>query len=518
MGTLFKKTAEQQKWLDRAKIDQTIMQIYIELGHNDEKLTSTYQQLTTDTEARKQQIRSLSWASGVTSTQDEYKSLLNKAEEYCDALQKETESSSPEKLKFYQTVKQGLQALKDLELVFLEEIETFTKTANETKGITSQYVGHAIHKARVFSQELSEIKNARIAKNEQWKTSQQIEWSERHHRFLTTLDNWIQSFLTYQNATIALISIHKNLRSQTSVFRGLAKDFLAILPNNHPAQGKYMGNSVHSTMMHENTTRDSETPITKKMCRVMSQWISLLTPIAEEIREFRRKIKRKIEALESRVMEMKTKEELNNKMIRETHEEQARYYDSITHAKKIQPEIIQNHQIIKKGLVELEARQKRSLAERKRLEQELQSLIRLHKNTAVSPPDNILEQLSEEENQLMLQKAIIGEVLERNHSEMVEYCKNRVDHFLRETTEKIATDLGTVVMERDQLFSESLARVNPDNMGGKQIASFFSNLEYVGKVLKEDVSKLQLFRSAFQGLQNHYFVSIQKAIVEMNTN
>lgn len=516
MGSLFQQTAEQQKWLDRAKIDQTIMQVYIELGHNDEKLTSTLQQLTTDSEARKQKIRSLSWASGVTSTQDEYKDLLQKAEEYCLALQKETESSSPEKIKFYQTVKQGLQALRDLESVFLEEIQTFTKTTNETKGITTQYVGHAIQKAQRFSQELTQTQNEAIAKNEQWKTSQQIEWSERHHRFLTTLDNWIQSFLTYQNATIALISVHKTLRSQTSIFRGLAKDFLAVLPNHHPAQQKYTNQSIHSTMMHETSNRDGETPMTKKICRVMSQWIMLLTPIAEEIRAFRRKMKAKIGALESKVMDMKAKEELSNQMIREAHDEQAKYYNSITHAKKIEPTVIENHQKIKKGLLELEARQRRSIAERKKLEQELESLIRLHKNTAVSPPDNILEQLSEEENQLMLQRAIIGEVLERNHGEMMDHSKHQVDQFLRETTEKIATDLGTVMRERDQLFSESLARVNPDNMGGKQIASFFSNLEYVGKVLKEDAGKLQLFRSAFQALQNHYFVSIQKAIVEMN--
>lgn len=517
MGSLFKETAEHQPWLDRARIDQTVMQIYMELGQKDEKLTSTYQQVTNEAEARKQKIRSLSWATGVTGSQAEYKDLIAKASEYCESLEKEVETS-PEKKRFYQNVKQGVQALNDLEKVYLQEIEIFSKISRETKSLCNQYISHVIEKTRGFVQGLTQMEHESNAKNEQWKTSQQIEWSERHHNFLTSLDNWIQSFLVYQNATIALISIHKDLKSQTSIFRGLAKEFNSVLPNNHPCQKRDSGFTLHATMLHEDQNRENNHATTKKICRIVSQWITLLTPIAEEIRLFRRKIRTKIGALESKVLDLKSKEDLTNKMIREAHDEQAKYYQSITMANKIEPTVIENHKVIKKGLIELESRQRRSITERKELEKELQSLIRLHKNTAVSPPENILERLLDEENQLMLQKTIIADVLERNREQMMEHRQHQNDQYLRETTEKVVNDLKTVMKDRDQLFSESLSRVNPENMGGKQFASFFSNLEYVGKVLKENNSQLQLFRTSFEALQNHYFISIQKAIVEMNSN
>lgn len=527
MGTSFHETVEQQKWLDRALIDQTIMKIYMELGHCDEKLTSTYQQLTVDMEAKKQRSRPLSsWASGALSSERKYKELMSRAKEYCDTVQKDTETSSPEKLKFYQTVKGVYDALCELEGMYQEEIDTFTKTAQETKKITAQYISHTLQKAKRFSNELKESKDQNVAENERWKTTQQIEWSERHHRFLTTLDRWIHSFTAYQNATIALISIHPTLKPKTAVFRGLAKEFRSILPNHHfvntqqPQQHNVykVHSNVHVTMMHETVDRDSDRPMTKRMWRVVSQWISLVTPIANEIREYRRSIQRKISAMESKSAEMKNKEELNHQIIRETHAEQEKYYQSITRAKKIEPEVLQNHQKIKMGLVELENRQRKASEERKKLNRELEFLIRLHKNTAVSPPENILESLSEEENQLMLQKTVIADVMERNQVQMTENHRYRVDRYIQGATEKISSDIGTLVKERDQLFAESLMRVNPDNMGGKEIISYFSNLEYVGKVLKEPMTQLQLFGLTYQALIDHYFSTIQKAIVGMNTN
>ena len=92
MGSLFKETAEHQPWLDRAKIDQTVMNIYMQLGQRDEKLKSTYQQVTNEAEARKQKIRSLSWATGVAASQLEYKDLIEKACEYSEELEKEVEN------------------------------------------------------------------------------------------------------------------------------------------------------------------------------------------------------------------------------------------------------------------------------------------------------------------------------------------------------------------------------------------------------------------------------------------
>lgn len=530
-GDLFKQSVEHQKVIDKSRINQCVLRTYLSLGHSkDEQLNSTLQSIITDIEARKQKMGSLLWSIETTQVQKPHEALFAECEAFTheieDKYKKEGDDEHDEKepsQKIVQMMKQAMLTLASLKDAYENESKTFAKTGYESKKVVDEYLLFAEQRTKNFALQQAELESNMNAKNVQWKTSQQIEWSERHHRFLSSLDQWIEDFRRYQVATIALISINKNTSSKTGTFRALAQEFEDLLPNRNSAYHSQQHSSrptfVLSTMMmqgNESTMADEIEGRTEKICSIVSEWVSLVKPITEEIRSYRRGIRTKIQNLMDRIADMQAQEDLNTRMISKTAQQQQTYFDTISRATKLRDDARQTHRQIEQGLIELESVHRKNLEERRRLEQKLDRLERLIQNTNVPPPDDILKQLTEEENQLLLQKQMIHESVVRNEKGFHDHMKHQVDQFVQTTRDKIETDLASIVNGRDQLFGESLSRVNPENMGSKHIAAYLSTLEYAGKILAEDETKLSLFRFCAQALQSNFYTSCQKTIVALN--
>ena len=509
-GRTFQQTVENQKLIDELNIKKCIINVHLGMGNKDEKIILALQQVDSELQTIKQKMRT---SAILVDPGSNFALIINKCEAYCKDVQERFEmkdDNTVDQQNFSKTIHRALETIKSLESTYVNEVKIFQTTALETKTILDQYVLYSEQKTMKLRSEMDEFERQSIAKNEQWETSEKIEWSERQHRFKDSLDQWIQQFLIYQNATIALISIHPTLRSRTSMFRSLREDFISLLLDRNN------NNTNPLSSMFSANNGSSDTLIATKICGVIGEWVSMVKPIIEDIVSYRKSIKDKIIALRSKIDDMKKKEELCVQMIKDTHSQEKRYFDSISHAKRIQQSTLDNHQMIKTGLIELESRQKKDFRNRKMTEQHLARMESLYKNTMINPPDNILEQLSEEENQLLLQKQVIGEVMSRNMNQMIETRNSKLDAFIHEMTNRIVSDYSNVLKDRDQLFSESLSRVNPDIIGGKEIGSFLSQLECTGKILGEETSKLILFKECTHSLQSYYFMNIQKCMVEMN--
>lgn len=409
------------------------------------------------------------------------------------SLKSDADQSGNESLKTYANqCEYALSLLNELGSTYVECGVEFKNTCESIRKIEKELIAFLEKKAGQHYRWIEKEIRKESAECQLWESKSHAQWKQSHTVIIDTLREWCAQFDKYQVSVIAIASIDKSLLPITTVLRGIRTDFVE-----------------QRKLINRNDEKIIET-----FCIIAQKWIVAVTPISERLRAYRKKMIQDCEEKEKECAMMNNDEQKHRQMIDVTKKQEQKYYASIaTNHENLDPQTINNHILLKKKLRELETSYQHRLNQRRKKEDKLAIIRKLHASTSIQPPDDVLLELLDKEQQLWLRDSLNKEVVQKQHERIDEHKLGLQQDLLGQMMPNLKTDILQLIQLRDKAFKECTQKIQ--SVADKEILSVLDNLKYLGSVAGVSEDRVSPFARCFEAIRHLFYSSLRDSIIDM---